>query len=155
MHIFDTNSFRVLGNYFPDRFPSFWKLFDKSLSDGEIVSVREVEREMEHHEPSKWILDRLKKHKGVFLLPDAAETAFVAKIFSIKHFQDLVGEKERLAGTPVADPFLIARASARAGCVVTEEKLKPHAAKIPNVCDHFKIECTNVEGFLKAKGWTF
>jgi hypothetical protein len=48
-----------------------------------------------------------------------------------------------------------ASARVRGGCVVTEEKLKPKAAKIPNVCEHFGVHCTNVEGFLKQKGWTF
>jgi hypothetical protein len=155
MHVFDSNSFGVLRNYFPDRFPTFWDLFDRSVAAGEIISVREVERELEVHEPSEWILERLKPHKGFFSVPENAETTFVARIFGEKHFQALVGEKERLAGKPVADPFLIARAKVREGCVVTEEKFKPNAAKIPNVCRHFRVDCTNVEGFLKAKGWRF
>jgi len=29
--IFDTNSLRVLGNYYPERFPSFWKRFDEMV----------------------------------------------------------------------------------------------------------------------------
>jgi len=28
-------------------------------------------------------------------------------------------------------------------------------AKIPNVCDHFKVKCTNVRGFLEMNGWKF
>jgi hypothetical protein len=41
------------------------------------------------------------------------------------------------------------------GTVVTQERLKPNAAKIPNVCGHFGTACTTFEGFLKAKGWSF
>lgn len=60
-----------------------------------------------------------------------------------------------LVGDPAADPFVIARAKIIGGCVVTEEKLKPNAAQIPNVCDHFGIDCTNLEGLIEAEGWQF
>jgi len=39
--------------------------------------------------------------------------------------------------------------------VVTEEIKKEHAAKIPNVCEHFKVPCVNMEGFLVQNGWQF
>lgn len=129
----------MLGNYFPDRFPTFWERFDESVAAGEVLSVREVEGELELYAPAAWILERLKRQRGFFGIPDAAESAFVAQIFSVKHFQALVGEKERLAGKPVADPFLIARAKILDGCVVTEEVLKPNAAKIPNVCKRLML----------------
>ena len=91
----------------------------------------------------------------MFLTPDAEETKFVGEIFAVNHFQALVGEAQRLKGQPVADPFVIASAQARGGTVVTEEAMKPHAARIPNVCEHFGIPCTNVEGFLAENGWQF
>ena len=46
-YVFDTNSFRVLGNYYPDQFPTFWERFNRAVTDGKIVSVREVRRELE------------------------------------------------------------------------------------------------------------
>jgi hypothetical protein len=79
----------------------------------------------------------------------------VVKIFNVAHFRQRVGNKQLLDGHPVADPFVIASARVRGGCVVTEEQLKPNAARIPNVCDHFKVACTNVRGFLKQNGWKF
>ena len=47
IYVFDTSSFRVLGNYYPDRFPSFWEMFDELVAAGRIVSVREVHRELD------------------------------------------------------------------------------------------------------------
>jgi hypothetical protein len=47
----------------------------------------------------------------------------------------------------VADPFVIACAHVREGCVVTQEKGKPNAATIHNVCDHFGVRSTDFEGF--------
>ena len=80
---------------------------------------------------------------------------FVSQIFSVPHFQALVPEKSQLDNRPCADPFVIARAKIINGCVVTEEKWKPNAAKIPNVCEHFGIDCTNLQGFMEREGWTF
>ncbi|MBK8246690.1 MAG: DUF4411 family protein [Gemmatimonadetes bacterium] len=79
----------------------------------------------------------------------------VAEIFRVPHFQQLIGEKQRLRGQPVADPFLIARAKALGWSVVTEEVMKPNAAKIPNVCQHFGIPCTDMKGLLTSLGWKY
>lgn len=59
------------------------------------------------------------------------------------------------AGGFVADPWLIARAKSLGGCVLTEEKLKPNAAKIPNVCKHFGVDFCNVEALFERKGWRY
>jgi Domain of unknown function (DUF4411) len=91
----------------------------------------------------------------VFTTPTAEETEFVGRILAVPHFQQLIGTKARLTGTPVADPFVIACAAVRDGTVVTEEKTKPNSAKIPNVCEHFAISCLNLEKFMRAVGWSF
>jgi hypothetical protein len=117
--------------------------------------VREVYNELQFQVSSPWYLEWIEKHKKMFMVPTAAEMKFVAEIFKVNHFRVLVGEKQRLTGQPVADPFLIASARARSGTVVTEEEKKPNAAKVPNVCDHFKVAYTNVAGFLAARGWKF
>ncbi len=80
---------------------------------------------------------------------------FISQIFSVQHFQNLVGKKQRLKGTPVADPFIIACAKIKNGCVITEEAFKPNAAKIPNICKYFNVDCTNVEGLMQREGWRF
>ena len=153
-YVFDTNSFRVLGNYYPDQFPTFWRQFNQAVTDGKIISVKEVHRELESQvQPplSDWIED----HKVIFIPPRATEMQFITSIFSIRHFQTLVSVQSRLTGIPCADPFVIAKAEFIDGCVITEETLKPNAAKIPNVCEHFKIDCTNLQGFMEREGWTF
>ena len=43
----------------------------------------------------------------------------------------------------------------RSGTVVTLERAKPNAAKIPNVCAHFGVPCLDFEGFLHENGWSF
>ena len=154
-YVFDTNSFRVLGNYYPEQFPTFWETFNRAVAIGKIVSVREVRRELEIQAHHTHLFDWIEGQKGIFLPPSPAETRFVSEIFSVPHFLTLVNQKSLLEGRPCADPFIIAKAEVINGCVVTEESQKPNAAKIPNVCDRFEIDCTNLQGFMEREGWRF
>lgn len=156
IYVFDNNSMRVISHYYPERFPTFWKQFDAAVAMASVVSVREVYKELVNWGAAQeWFLGWLKKHRSMFVVPEPNETLFVAEIFKVPHFRTLVGGAQQLKGQPVADPFLIACAKMRGGTVVTEESKKPNAAKIPNVCEHFRVPCTNVEGFLTASGWRF
>ncbi len=155
LYVFDTNSLRVLGNYYPDRFPSFWRHFETLIEDGTIVSVREVYNELERQMSETWLWEWARAHRGMFLIPGPDETRFIGEIFQVPHFRAIVGETQRLRGHPVADPFIVACAKVRGGCVVTEEANRPNAAKVPNVCEHFGVSCTNVEGFMARNDWRF
>ena len=153
--VFDTNSFSVLGNYYPEQFPIFWETLDRAVADGKIISVKEVRTELDFYGRHPHLSDWVKKHVQIFSSPRPAEIQFVKAIFSIPHFQTLLSEKDRLAGHLCADPFVIAKAKFIDGCVVTEETLKPNAAKIPNVCERFEVDCTNLQGLMEREGWTF
>lgn len=154
-YVFDTSSFSVCGNYFPARFPSFWQSFDALVRAGDIVSVREVRNELDNQSRWQHLHDWVDSNRAIFLLPDPEETRFVTRIFSVPHFQQLIGTTQRLAGRPVADPFVIASAHYREGIVVTEESHRPNAAKIPNVCEHFGIACLSIEQIMEREGWQF
>jgi hypothetical protein len=154
-YVFDTDSFGVLGNYYPERFPTFRDNFNAAIEDGTVASVREVYIEMERNTRAPWLLEWAKQNRASFLMPSAAEMQFVADIFQVPHFRSLVSETQRLQGFAAADPFIIACAGVTVGCVVTEAALKPNAAMKPNVCQHFGVDCTNVEGFVDRMGWRF
>ncbi|AJD41268.1 DUF4411 family protein [Rhizobium sp. SEMIA 4085] len=154
IYIVDTSSFRELERYYSEVFPTFWKLFQAEVDGGVVVSVREVLRELEAC-PETNVIAWAKNNSKIFNPPTPAEAEFVGQIFAVPHFQQLISSKAQMTGQPVADPFLIAAAKACSGTVVTQERLKPNSAKIPNVCEHFGIACTTFEGFLKAKGWSF
>ena len=155
VYVFDTSSFIVIGHYYPEQFPSFWDKFNQTVEVGNIISVREVFRELDQDASVPHLSDWIENHRSLFVIPNASVTQFVSTIFSVPHFQTLVSEKNRLAGRPCADPFIIALAKVMNACVVTEEKEKPNATKIPNVCRHFGIDCTNLQGFMEKEGWTF
>jgi len=155
LYVFDTSSFRVLRHYFPERFPTFWRRFQTLVDQGIITSVREVDTELKAQVYEDWLLEWVKSNRNIFKTPSANVTEFVPKIFEIEHFQQLIPERDRLKGKPVADPWVIAHAQVHRGHVVTEEQFKPNAAKIPNVCKHFNVPCLNLEGFLQEQGWVF
>jgi hypothetical protein len=127
---------------------------DAAVAAGKVTSTREVLRELKDG-PDNHVLDWCKANNGIFATPDAAEMPFIPRIFAVKHFQQLIGEKQRLRGTPVADPFLIARAQALRGAAVTEESPKPNKPDIPAICAHFGIPCMKLGDFMRANRWTF
>jgi len=145
----------VLGHFFPERFPSFWDRFNELVSQMKIISVREVYRELDNYGTRPHLRLWLDSNKAIFQLPSSEETEFVRKIFAVPKFQHLLKQRQMLTGGPAADPFVVASARVRGGCVITEETKRNGAVKIPNVCEHFGVDCTNLEGLMKREGWTF
>ena len=155
MYVFDSNSFIELSHFYPDRFPSLWERINQYVNDGNIVSVREAYAEVTNTSDSGIFDVWIKKHKAIFKQPTSDEVMFVAEIFKIKNYTDMVRKKQILRGMPVADPFVIASGKVNDFCVVTEESFKENSAKIPNICKHFGVSCTNLEGFMKLENWLF
>jgi hypothetical protein len=152
-YIFDSSTLiKVFNHYYREQFPSFWQKFDEAILNGKIISVRAVKNELKDKENG---LSAFVERNDIFYNPTDEETIFIATIFQNRHFQSLISKKARLLGREVADPYLIAKAKISNSCVVTEEKLKANAAKIPNVCQNFKVSCVNFEGFMKKEGWSF
>ena len=154
-YVFDTGAFIVLKNFYPTSFPTLWKNLDKLAAIRSLVSVREVFNELHNYNDADFIQDWAKQHKNLFAKPGNPELLFVQRILAVPHFQALIGAKQLAKGTPVADPFVIAAAAIHQATVVTQEQLKPNAAKVPNVCKHFGISCANLEQFMANQGWTF
>ena len=154
-YVFDSNSLiDLFKHYYPERFPSLWEKFHVLISDGELVSVREVFNEIGSSKDSlgTWATEQ----KSILFSESVVEEfEFVSKIFQVQYFQAMIRKKERLRGKPVADPFVIARVKIYSACVVTQEKNTVNAAKIPNVCSHFGIRCINLEGFMEKENWIF
>lgn len=155
MFVLDTNSFHVLGNYYPEVFPTLWERIEDEVAAGVISSCREVRKELEVQNTIDHIEQWADEHAALFPTPSEDEMAFVAEILGIPHFRQIIPERARLRGYPVADPFLIARARTLGASVVTEEALKPNAAKVPNVCQHFGIDHVDVRALLPRIGLRF
>jgi len=153
VYVFDTTSFLELSHYYPKRFPSLWASFNDLVEAGEIISVKEVFKEINDSKPElfEWIHTK----KNIFCEPTEEEARFLMQIFQVRNFQHSLEQKKLIKGGAFADPFVIAKAKVTNGIVVTQEKLKPNAAKIPNICEHFKVRCLNFEIFMEEQNWRF
>lgn len=155
MYVFDTSPLSTLfRNYYRARFPTLWDRFDELVDNGRIVSTREVLRECTDGPVESlrlWAAD----HVDFFPIPVASEGAFVARIYTVPHFQQNIEQRKLLKGGRNADPFVIAKAACDGRCVVTMEERKPNSAKIPNICDHFGVNCVSLEEFMEREGWEF
>jgi hypothetical protein len=155
VYVFDSNAFsQLFKSYYRDRFPSLWCRFDSLVDEGRITSTREVLRELEDG-PTESLHAWCKAHKHVFATPTPDEARFVSRIFGVQHFRQIIETKKLQRGGKNADPFVVARAAIVEGTVVTLEVEKPNGVKIPNVCRHFSVPCTSLEGFMAAENWTF
>ena len=136
------------------RFSTFWKVCDSPVWAGNITSTREVYREI--GDVSKGdLIPWTDAHRDLFPAPTADEAAFVTRIFSEGHFQQIIERKKLLKGGRVADPFIIARAAITGATVVTLEEYKINGARIPNICERFGVSCVNLEGFMEKESWVF
>jgi hypothetical protein len=155
MYVLDTNVISSLHkNYYRKRFVSLWEQFDQLVADCKVTSTREAYHELHDGVPgadTDWATTNI----GLFATPDAKEAAFVGNIYSVAHFQANIEKQKLIRGGRNADSFIVARAYAIGGTVVTMERLKPNAVKIPNICEHFKIPFLDLEGFMESEGWVF
>lgn len=154
-YVFDTSSMIVWKNFYPDAFTSLWNKIDEAAASGMISSVREVLNELEQRSDSDAVLSWAHNNRHVFLIPSEEEQEAVVRILGVSHFQQMISQQAILKGTPVADPFVVAAALVRGRTVVTEELMKPNAAKIPNVCMHFGVRCINLAQFMAEQRWAF
>ena len=153
-YVLDTSMISALHrNYFPQRFPSLWRRLDQLTASGGWSSTREAFRELEDIgvPAAEWA----KRNESLFFVPNSAEGTLVTAIYKVPHFLANIEKQKVLHGGKNADPFLVGRARAIGGCVVTMETLRPNAAKIPNICQHFSVPCLHLEKFMEQEGWTF
>lgn len=155
MYVFDNSPLSTLfRNYYPSRFPTLWKQFDVLIGEGSIISTREVLREI-NDGPIEALRTWAKDNPDLFPSPTAVEGEYVAKIFAVGHLQQNIEIQKLLRGGKNADPFVVAKGAVEKRAVVTMEKFKSYAAKIPNICKHFDVPCLSLEEFMEQEGWSF
>lgn len=154
MYVIDTSVISALHkNYYRKQFVSLWERFDGMVEGGRITSTREAYRELADYGGDSFEWARL--NQGLFVTPNAQEGAFVAEIYGVKHFQANIEQQKILRGGKNADPFLIARAATTGATVLTMEQPKLNAAKIPNICKHFDVQCLDLRQFMEKEDWVF
>lgn len=151
-YIFDTGIWINLFEHYPkETFTGLWKNFNDLLSNGNIVSSSEVLREISKR--NDIIFTEATKIKHIFQRPTIDEMKIAKDI--VNKYQFLVKKRSINIGNPEADAFIIAMGKALDGTVVTTEKLKQNAQKIPNICKDLDIKCLHFHEFFKKENWEF
>lgn len=159
IYVLDTSTIsQAYKSFYRDRFPTFWQHFHSLVTNGLICSVSEVEAELNNGTDVQWAVPELKGlNPDFFAIPTEAEQSFLSRIFRVPTFHNNISLKSRKTGTPVADPFLVAKAGASLvdSIVVTEEAPRRNSVKVPDICHHFSVQCTNLQGLMQREGWQF
>ena len=161
MYIIDANIFIDAGKkFYPnDIFPSFWERLSEPQLLDRTYMIRSVYNELikGNDEVSFWV-DHHMRDKLVEDVNDAVVLKKWAEIIQFVSSSD--SYKKQAARTwskhTVADPWLIAVASINDWTIVTNEQSgNPHPggqsarAKIPDVCNHFKVHYINHLDWLR------
>jgi hypothetical protein len=150
LYIFDTNIFYSLSVFYPESFKSVWIKLNYLVSEGKLISVREVYREVKKNCPEQHIEKWVDSHKDLFAIPNEEEQKFILTLMNIEENRNLIKKNNILKGLPVADPFIISVAKIRNAIIVTQESNKS-GARIPNICKKYNIECITLREFFKRE----
>jgi len=151
MYIFDTNVFLALGIITRLRFPTIWDKLDSLVNNNQLISVREVRRELNRLCSYDHISNWIDSNREIFVIPADEECDEVASILAREQYRGIVKRKNISNGFAVADPFLIAIAKVREGIIVTQETFIEGGARIPTICKDLNIQCINLEKFFELE----
>jgi len=143
--------------YPPDIMPDLWDKFGEMIDDCNMIATEEVFVEIDKQEDdlSEWV----KQNKKMFLPIDEDVQLAVKNI--LNRFPKLINVKRSKS---MADPFVIALALVKNAKVVTGEKAqhsadislsKTNKVKIPDVCRVLGIQCLDIVGLCRDRGWIF
>jgi hypothetical protein len=133
-----------------DIVPAFWSWLDQQFDAGVIYSSLFVYDELTDGSDDLAEWAKFRKDSGMFVPPsDMVQATF-------RQIADYVNANFPQPQAQVfldgADPWVIAEAKVGNAIVVTHEILVPpnsSKVKIPNICQHFQVDCHNVYRMLR------
>jgi uncharacterized protein DUF4411 len=147
----DTNVWIALWreNYPIDVFPTLWTKLDEVIAVGEVVAPVDVCDELERQDDDllRWVRQR----PTLFRVADTAtQNAVIVIMNQFPNWVDVNSTRNQ------ADPWVVAMGVVIPSTVVTNERSSNGPRpKIPNVCEHFGVECIDLLAFIRRQGWTF
>ena len=143
------------GPYTFDRVPAFWQFLDQKAASGQVSSCQMVYGELAAGNDylAKWVKGR---KSTLFRSIDNSVQAACTSVAD--YVTERFSPSEAGSFLRGADPWIIARAIAYGGKVVTIEGLAPQVSKtpkIPNVCQHFGVGWVHYYRMLEELGAKF
>jgi uncharacterized protein DUF4411 len=150
---FDTSSFIECwaGRYRRTIFAGLWDRIEDVVQSGDIWTPEEVLNETKRKDDG--LHDWMKDNREMLVVP-LTEKVMDTTREVLDAFPRLTGQAR---GRNQADPFVVALARVEELIVVTEEgkQSTERRPRIPLVCEHFDVPCTNMLEFIEEQGWTF
>ena len=165
-YVIDTSILiEISERYYPEVFPSFWDKIYELIEDETIVSLVEVQKEIEKGKFSKqWDLVHVNSGKKFFKelegdemlkLSEITELDIYTEKFKNKKGQITTLEKDwTIYGEEVADPLLICHGLYHNSTVVTLENPN-YGHNIPHVCYKLDVRCIGLKEFLMENKFKF
>lgn len=164
-YLLDTNSFITPYNlyYAPDIAPGYWKQFEEALSSSNVAILDLVRDEiMNGNDDLKDWFSALNNIEDLTVLSRKKEDIIRKYSDILRYIQDSDSYKEealRKWGDPcIADPWLIAAASARNYTIITFEKgtrgiisTPSKNPKIPDIAEVFGVKTADLYYFMRQK----
>jgi hypothetical protein len=149
-YVIDTSALIDLKNQYPESiFVGVWNRFNSMCEEGQIISPREVLREIKKGDDElvKWAED----YEEVFLEPTENEILILQKVMAYYPINII----EKYSTRPWADPLVIASAKHYGLTIIQQEQGSLNQFKIPSVAAHFGIKCVRLLEFFQDEGWQF
>ena len=124
-------------------FSPIWDTFNNLIDSGELITSSEIFDELKDDDLVKWS----KRHK-IFFVPLSKEIQEQVSIV-LKKYPNLI--KMKSSSNSNGDPFLVATAIVKKGCIVTNEHSgdeKNGDVKIPNVCNGLNVAYMDLHTFI-------
>lgn len=142
--------------YSMTKMPELWTHIESLIEREKIFATKEVYDELKRH-ASDELRAWLKNHKDMFM-QDRAQIETAGRIINDVYSKYKEGYRPDISDG--ADPFVVAAAMNRSAAVFTLEHTQPNhdpaqtnVPKIPTVCDHYGVECVNMERFIEREGF--
>ena len=139
----DTSALIDLRPYRAEFFPSLWADLERLKSNGRLTAPRQVLEELQRKNDAVW--EWARANRDMFEEVTDEQILLVKDI--LDNFPNLIDVNSE---TEEADPFVIALAITDQCTVVTLEGRK-NIHSIPNVCDHYGVDCLSLFDFFRQE----
>lgn len=153
-YLLDSNTYIQAKNFYynMDFCPAYWDWLDREFATGRLLCISSVYDELSTYKDD--LADWVKARKGHFT--SVADKQTQDKYVDVIEYVYALENKNPVhiaTFLDKADPWLISKASVINATIVTHERLDPPNStkvKIPNVAQHFGVECISTFTLLKV-----
>jgi len=149
-YVLDSSALFDLKRIYPNSiFPGVWERFNEMCRQKQIVSTREVLREIKKGNDE--LLDWAEEYEDIFLEPCEGEMGITAGILQLYPPPILIKYSTR----PWADPLVISCAKYYELPIIQHEVVDANQYKIPPIAKKVGVKCLRLIEFFDDEGWQF